>query len=78
MYHSITFGDGSLYPSGSPKEGQFMGINTWDDWHLIPSSRPVIASPGVSTNFVEIPGKHGQESASADSWSAHTATRPRA
>lgn len=59
MYHSITFGDGSLYPSGHEKEGQFEGTNTWDDWHLIPSERPSIASPGVSTNFVEIPGRDG-------------------
>lgn len=59
MYHSITFGDGSLYPSGHEKEGQFMGTNTWDDWHLIPSERPSIASPGVSTSFVEIPGRDG-------------------
>lgn len=59
MYHSITFGDGSLYPSGHEKKGQFMGTNTWDDWHLIPSERPSIASPGVSTNFVEIPGRDG-------------------
>lgn len=59
MYHSITFGDGSLYPSGHEKEGQFMGTNTWDDWHLIPSERPSIASPGVATSFVEIPGRDG-------------------
>lgn len=59
MYHSITFGDGSLYPSGHAKEGQFRGTNTWDDWHLIPSERPSVASPGVSTNFVEIPGRDG-------------------
>lgn len=54
MYHSITFGDGTL-----DKNGKFQGTNTWDDWHLIPSSRPVIASPGVSTKYVEIPGKSG-------------------
>ena len=59
MYHSITFGDGTLYPAGHEKEGQFKGVNTWDDWHLIPSSRPVIASPGVSTSFVDIPGRQG-------------------
>lgn len=59
MYHSITFGDGSLYPSGHDREGQFMGTNTWDDWHLIPAERPSIVSPGVATNFVEIPGRDG-------------------
>lgn len=59
MYHSITFGDGTLYPAGHPKEGQFAGTNTWDDWHLIPAERPSIASPGVATNFVSIPGRDG-------------------
>lgn len=57
MYHSITFGDGTLYPVGHPKQGQFAGANTWDDWHLIPSSRPTVVQAGVSTNFVDIPGR---------------------
>lgn len=61
MYHSITFAkELALNPSGHVRAGQLKGTNTWDDWHLIPSSRPVIASPGVSTKFVEIPGKHGR------------------
>ena len=59
MYHSISFGDGSVYPSSHEKAGQFMGTNTWDDWHLIPSKRPDIAMPGISTNFIEIPGRDG-------------------
>ena len=47
MYHSITFGNGTL--SG--------GKNTWDDWHLIPSSRPTVAQAGPSVNYTEIPGR---------------------
>lgn len=43
MYHSITFGD----------------KNTWDDWHLVPVSRPVFAPPAVKTKIVEIPGGDG-------------------
>lgn len=43
MYHSITFGD----------------KNTWSDWHLIPSSRPVINPPAKKTNVVNIPGADG-------------------
>lgn len=42
-YHSINIGD----------------INTWDDWHLVPSSRPVINPPEVKTEYVEIPGANG-------------------
>lgn len=37
----------------------FDGKNTWDDWHLIPSSRPVIEQPKLRTNYVEIPGVGG-------------------
>lgn len=43
MYHSITIGE----------------KNTWDDWHLIPSSRPLFNPPPVKTNYVEIPGGDG-------------------
>lgn len=44
MYHSIIFGD----------------KNTWADWYLIPSSRPVFNPPSVKTKFVDIPGGYGQ------------------
>ena len=43
MYHSITLGT----------------KNTWDDWHLIPTSRPVVNPPSVKTNMIEIPGGDG-------------------
>lgn len=43
MYHSITLG----------------AKNTWDDWHLVSSSRPVIATPKQKTNFIDIPGGNG-------------------
>lgn len=43
MYHSIYFGE----------------KNTWDDWHLIPSSRPTFTPPPVNTSYVEIPGADG-------------------
>ena len=42
-YHSITIGD----------------KNTWDDWHLVPSSRPLVAPPPVKTSYVEIAGGDG-------------------
>ena len=43
MYHSITFGD----------------KNTFDDWHLIPTSRPVVAPPPLRSQTVDIPGGFG-------------------
>lgn len=43
MYHSVTFGD----------------KNTWNDWHLIPTSRPVIVPPPLRSQTVDIPGGFG-------------------
>lgn len=43
MYHSI----------------DISGANTWDRWHLVPSSRPVVAPPEVRTKYVDLPGTHG-------------------
>ena len=47
MYHSLTF-----IKSDSIKK------NTWDDWHLIPTSRPLFNPPAVKTKYVEIPGSN--------------------
>lgn len=33
--------------------------NTWNDFHLIPSSRPDIAIPARSFKYVDIPGRSG-------------------
>lgn len=49
MEHSITFGEIS--------GGRVVGKNTWEDWHLIPSSRPTVAQAGVSTSQMDIPGR---------------------
>ena len=43
MYHSITFGD----------------KNTWDDWHLVSSSRPVFNPPSLKRKILDIPGADG-------------------
>lgn len=43
QYHSITIG----------------AYNTWQNWRLIPASRPVVNPPEVKTNFVEVPGADG-------------------
>lgn len=43
MYHSITFGN----------------KNTYDDWHLVSTSRPVIAPPKPKMQYVDIPGADG-------------------
>ena len=43
MYHSINFGS----------------KNTWDDWHLVPTSRPVFNPPALKERKLEIPGGNG-------------------
>ncbi len=43
MYHSITFGE----------------KNTWDDWHLVPTSRPVFHPPAQKVKTIDVPGGNG-------------------
>ena len=47
MYHSLIINVDDDY------------IDTWDDWKLIPSSRPVIAPPIERTKFVTVPNRDG-------------------
>lgn len=42
-YHSINIGE----------------KNTWDDWHIVPTSRPLIAAPAVKTSYISLPGGDG-------------------
>ena len=53
MYHSITYSADGFTTSNNTK-------NTWADWHLIPSSRPVFAQPTVNYKYVDIPGASRQ------------------
>ena len=46
--HSVTF----INDEGEQK-------NTWTDWLLVPTSRPVIGSPPVKKMGVDIPGRNG-------------------
>ena len=46
MYYSVTF-------TNSDGERR----NTYADWHLIPSSPPMIEPPDAYTNYVDIPGR---------------------
>ena len=39
--------------------GGIDGIHTWNDWHLIPTSMPIIAPPEVKKNTVDVPGMNG-------------------
>lgn len=35
-------------------------INTWDDWHIVPTKRPVVSLPTVKTQYIDIPGSNGR------------------
>ena len=48
MYHAITF------------KNAYSQKNTWNSWHMVPSSRPVINPPSVKSRTVDIPGGNGQ------------------
>ena len=48
-YHSLNF----HYQDGSHS------VNTWNDWRLIPATRPVVAQPAASYKYVDIPGMDG-------------------
>lgn len=47
MYHSLIFKDGTNIR------------NTWNNWHLIPAARPVVAQPTPVYKYVDIPGRSG-------------------
>jgi len=49
MYHSIDFISESEVTA-----------NTYDHWHLVPSTRPTISMPPVKTSYIEIPGASGK------------------
>ena len=60
LYHSLNIGT-SLYSllEYGQHNGFINGINTWDDWHLIPQSLPVVTTPSLDSKIVKIPGSHG-------------------
>lgn len=35
------------------------GYNTWENWGLVPETRPLVAPPKVKTNYIDIPGADG-------------------
>ena len=55
--HSINIGEKLTDGSGRWKDSTLK--NTWDTYHLVPSSRPVVNPPDVKTNYVDIPGIDG-------------------
>ena len=66
-YHSIRLYDGSYSYKNVPyrigddsmtvRDETEHFYDTWDDFHLIPSERPVIALPKANTKLINIPGR---------------------
>lgn len=56
-YHSMNFTYLKEWDDAEKKHGT---INTWDDWHLIPTSRPVFNPPSVKEVYIDIPGSNGR------------------
>lgn len=54
--HAVIFGDGD-FTDGIFKMTR--SVNTWNNWFLIPTSRPTLSTPGPQTKFVDIPGMNG-------------------
>ena len=51
--YSITFGTVVNHAITNSK-------NTWNDWFLIPASRPVIVTSPINTEYIEIAGRDGK------------------
>lgn len=56
-YHSMTFTYANEWDDKKKKHGT---VNTWDDWHLVPTSRPVFQQGKQKTNYIDIPGADSQ------------------
>lgn len=53
-YHSIKF-----VPEGYDVDDANV-VDTWNSWHLIPITRPVVNPPSLKTTIVEMPGVDGE------------------
>ena len=55
--YSISFGNLTTTTSGGKTVTKWSKIaDTWDTWHLIPSTRHAISQPAPTFKFIEVPG----------------------
>lgn len=59
MRQSITFYNNPDDIIKSYANSNVERTNTWEDWHVLPVSRPVFAPPEVKENYIDIPGGNG-------------------
>lgn len=55
MYHSVTFITSGLWHPNRMYTCGEIRKNTWDDWHLIPTLRPIINPPSVKKEQTDVP-----------------------
>ena len=54
--HAVMFENPSYNPASTGGESSIPYFNSWEKWHLIPTSRPIIQPPPLKTNTIEVPG----------------------
>ena len=59
MRQSITFYNNPEDIVKSYANSQVEHTNTWENWHILPTSRPVFVPPEVKENYIDIPGGNG-------------------
>lgn len=59
MYHSLTIGTRTTQTKSGSTYSVISGKNTWDDWFLIPSTRPLVNPPKPNTKGIQVPGRNG-------------------
>lgn len=59
MIQTITFYKSPNDILASYSESNVDCRNTWDDWHILASERPIFAPPETKTNYIDVPGGNG-------------------
>lgn len=59
MYHSVRFSCEDPWQSDLTQRNPEYNRDSYDDWHLIPTTRPVINPPPFRSNYISIPGGNG-------------------
>lgn len=60
MFYSLTFLPFNETNMPQPPYSVTTDRNTWDNWRIVPTSRPVFAPPAPKTNYTEVPGANGK------------------
>lgn len=59
MKQSITFYNNLEDIVKSSSDLKIEHTNTWDDWHILPISRPIFTPPKIKEKYIDVPGGNG-------------------